>query len=70
MITKLTKAINLGFRIINSCMPSGVLQIAILEGLKILVNKNNNNLDNIVLKSYIKKSNLKAEEKESLLKNL
>lgn len=70
MITKLTKTINIGFKIINSCIPSGILQIAILEGLKILVNRNNNDLDNVVLRSYIKKSNLKAEEKELLLKNL
>jgi hypothetical protein len=70
MISKLTKTVSLGFKVINACIPSGVLQIAILEGLKILVNRNNNDLDNIVLKSYIKKSNLKAEEKESLLKNL
>ena len=42
MLSKLTKTVNLGFKIINSCIPSGVLQIAILEGLKILVNRNNN----------------------------
>ena len=70
MFKKVLKIANLGFDLINKCMPSGMLQLAILHGLKVLVNRNNNKIDNTVLKAYIKKSNLSTEEKATLLESL
>ena len=69
-IKKLSKFAGFGVGVLNNFMPSGVLQVAVLQGLKVLVNRNNNEIDNVVLKAYIKKSNLSDKDKQTLLQNL
>tara|TARA_R110000868_G_C10948000_1_gene767573 strand:+ start:453 stop:677 length:225 start_codon:yes stop_codon:yes gene_type:complete len=66
----IVKTAQIGFLVANKFMPSGILQLAVLEGLKILVKRNNTDFDNKVLRSYIEKSKLPASDKVRMLTGL
>jgi uncharacterized protein (DUF4213/DUF364 family) len=65
-----SKTAQIGFVVANKFMPSGILQLAVLEGLKILVKRNNTDFDNQVLRSYIEKSKLPESDKVRMLTGL